>query len=190
MCTRRMFGLRKASRLPMDDLVSRCRRWVPCRREEMWFQVSYRGTHLLESGPHVPRSFLSGLELSLKCFQLVPGGFHLCPDTLSFFVKSVKTGCFLPSECSETVSLDWRISLLVYLRARERISHINNVFIHKYYAMYHQKDREKHVLSLYPTVYRTLRPKKNVHYCNPVTWIKCPHLMRERAQKKFEIKYI
>ena len=111
------------------------------------------------------------------------GGFHLCPDTLSFFVKSVKTGRFLPSECSETVSLDWRISLLVYLRARERISHIHNVFIHKYYAKYHQKDRENHVFLLSPTVYGTLRPKKMFITVTPSLGLSV-HTLWENAQKK------
>ena len=121
---------------------------------------------------------------------LVLGGFHLCPDTLSFFVKPVKTGCFLPSECSETVSLVWRISPLVYLRARERISHINNVFIHKYYAIYHQKDRENHVFLLSPTVYGTLRQKKMFITVTPSLGLSV-HILRENARKKkIEIKYI
>ena len=111
----------------------------------------------------------------------------MCPDTLSFFVKSVKTGCFLPSECSETVSLVWRISLLVYLRARERISHINNVFIHKYYAMYHRKDRENHVFFLSPTVYGTLRPKKMFITVTPSLGLSVHILWKNTRKKKLRL---
>ena len=54
------------------------------------------------------KNFLSyqyGEMAAIAFIIIAGGGFHLCPDTLSFFVKSVKTGRFLPSECSETVSL-------------------------------------------------------------------------------------
>ena len=107
----------------------------------------------------------------------------MCPDTLSFFVKSLKTGRFSSSDCSETVSSVLRNAMLVYLRVRERISHITNDFIHKYYAMYHQKDRENHVFLLYPMVYGTLRPKKMFITVTPSLGLGV-HILWKNARKK------